>query len=1061
MVNVRALSKIFILLIGFFLLSAPILQIISTSSTVSFTSSDPNPNYLTVTLSEPIVGTSNLAEASGSNNQYLLSTRASNNGETELDNLTQYLIITPELFIETIEPLAAWKTQKGVYTKMMPLDGPTGINSTYNGPDLPAKIHAFLREYYNRTPYLKWLLLVGDSEIIPPRKILTNVSTGITEIYVERYCYSDYYYSALDTTWDNNSNQVYGEPGEEDWGPELFVGRLPVNDVSELATAVNKILTYEKNPPGGEWFTRSIQSGALMDRPNVPDDLNTPEDEGYNDYKDNAWEVIKKVIDLLPAFVNASIFLDYDRIPGGTYSKENDTLNENNVLAVFDLGTSTVNFVSKGDDNGVRHYNGNGQGLLELNSEYFFNHNTAKKASNGFKLPLLYTSSCTSVNFTNEDDSNLEQLIISPYGGAIGVIGATTETYRLEFYINDSSYGNWWLDEQFWQKFYSGSGRFRPGEILYKLKEDYYEHFTDTAHNPHPSGIYESLYRINFFSYNLLGDPEVQIYTDVPGEIKVEYDKIFSPIYRDSSLELKVLDKTTGQPVHDADVCLTGDNTYLTTRTDSLGIARFDLELQKDEVLSFTITAHNYRYYENTVRVVAVEDVLISEEGIQFDRNPVPPGTTVNITLTISNHGSSSISDLKINCYADEIASENLINQSIINILPSGNNKNLTFSWPVPPESHNFIVSVDPDDELFELNETNNIAEIMLIENKLPHFITNLPPIPISEDTISEDILNLTQYTHDPDTEDLEYSILNISHPGFNITINNSLISLYPPANWFGNVTAIITVFDGTSNDTEALTIIVNPVNDPPSINNTFDWLVQSENISVTSDRITILEDHIVDITIVAEDLDDATENLRFTAETELFSINSTSGRILFIPVNSQVGEYNINFTVNDSRSENNLGWREVTFEVINVNDPPELILNKTYFQATVGKTFEFSVMGFDPDFNDSIQFSDNTKLFEVDSTTGKVKFKPKDAQIGKHQITITASDGNASDSIIITLEIKSAPEPALQIYLILLCPVILIILILLFLVQEFLNYQRKQKDERTSKERKKKNEKE
>ncbi|MCK5560624.1 MAG: hypothetical protein KAJ51_08530, partial [Thermoplasmata archaeon] len=398
-----------------------------------------------------------------------------NNNFSNLDPRTQYLIITPQNFTEALKPLATWKHQKGVFTGIMPLDGPSGINSTYTGPDLPARIHTFLREFYVYAPTLKWLLLVGDSEIIPPRLILTNNITGSTIEYLSNNTFSDYYYSALDSNWDNNSNLVYGESGEEDWVPELAVGRLPVNNIDEVFDVVNKILYYEKNPLHGDWFSRTIQCGALMDRPNIIDNLATPQDEGYNSYKDNAYEVILKVRKLLPEWMQNYTFLDYDRMDGGEYTKSNDTLNESNVLAPFNLGASTVNFVSKGDDDGVRHYNGSGSGKIEYVSKHFFNYNTLRKVSNGYRLPLVYTSSCTSANFTETDDSNLEGLITNPIGGAIGFIGATTDTYRLEFYINDSSYGNWWLNEEFWRKFYTGEGDYRPGQILYQLKEDYYK----------------------------------------------------------------------------------------------------------------------------------------------------------------------------------------------------------------------------------------------------------------------------------------------------------------------------------------------------------------------------------------------------------------------------------------------------------------------------------------------------------------------------------------------------------------------------------------------------------
>ena len=101
---------------------------------------------------------------------------------SNFDPNTQYLIITNQSFLEAVEPLATWKHQKGIYTSISVLDGPEGISATYKGHDLAAKIHAFLRDYYFKSKNLKWLLLVGDSEIIPARLLLIKCVQIIIKI---------------------------------------------------------------------------------------------------------------------------------------------------------------------------------------------------------------------------------------------------------------------------------------------------------------------------------------------------------------------------------------------------------------------------------------------------------------------------------------------------------------------------------------------------------------------------------------------------------------------------------------------------------------------------------------------------------------------------------------------------------------------------------------------------------------------------------------------------------------------------------------------------------------
>ena len=965
-----------------------------------------------------------------------------NNNASLFDPKTQYLIITPEEFIPELEPLSAWKHQKGVYTDIATIDGLAGINSTYSGPDLAAKIHTFLRDYYASAPDLQWLLLIGDSEIIPARLLLNKNVSGDFPWVLHNYCYSDYYYSALDTTWDNNSNQIYGETGEEDWESDLYTGRLPVNNITEVRNAVNKILVYEKNPPYGGWFNKTIQCGALMDRPNVLDDFGTPVDEGYDWYKDNARKVIMKVKKHLPNDTQNFTFLDYDKVYGGDYKRENDNLNETLVVAAFNSGASTVNFVAKGDDNGVRHYSGNGVSKIEFASAHFFNHQTINKLENEFKLPLIYTSSCSSLNFTEPDDSNLENLITSAQNGAIGIIGGSTETYRLEFYEKNSSYGNWWLNDEFWRRFFTGEGEYKPGEILYNLKSDYYLHFLNSS-NPYPDKEYQPLYRTDMFAYNLLGDPEVSIYTQIPNKLNVQHPNTLSPILRNHSLTIKVFDDRTNQPVYGAKVCLMGNDIYEVIKTDANGIATFNLIIQKEEILNLTVTAHNHYYYEGNIEVHAHHDLVVKPEYIKFDRNPVPPGENISISINVLNNGSTVLSDILINCYSEQISNENLLAPTLkIESLSARKKKNVTFNWTTPDaefwstESRKIIAVVDVNDNIFELNEDNNAAETTLFKN-IPPEIYSIPDLPMFEDTPVHNIIDLKTGTYDEDTSELQYFIDQVSNPEFIITLNGSKLSANPPTNWYGNVSVVASVFDGTSYDTDEFVITVHPMNDPPVLNETLDWLIQCENVTVTPGHISVLEDQVVKITVVGNDYLDNNTNLKYSADTNLFVINESTGEFSFVPDNSLVGEYQINFSVSDGFDNQSIAWRWVTLEVLNTNDPPELDPLGVYY-ITVGEMFELKIEGTDVDQNDTLTYRDDTELFNIDLKTGEISFKPKDSDVGTHKIKIIVSDGSERTSKTLTLEIESAPDDPLNPSYLLLCPIILIILIIFLFVLEY-----------------------
>ena len=275
------------------------------------------------------------------------------------------------------------------------------------------------------------------------------------------------------------------------------------------------------------------------------------------------------------------------------------------------------------------------------------------------------------------------------------------------------------------------------------------------------------------------------------------------------------------------------------------------------------------------------------------------------------------------------------------------------------------------------------------------------------------------------------------------------MVSLTPPDNFFGTVSAKIGVFDGISTAIEYLSILVEPVNDPPSINETIDWEVHSENVTIKPDRIIVLEDQFVNITVIASDIDDNNSKLVINAQSNstkagMFYLNSTNGQFKFLAENSDVGIYYLNFSVNDTHDQNNLAWREVIIDILDVNDPPILLVSNEKHVATVGKTFEYEIIGYDNDPFDSLKFTDDTHLFDIDPISGLIKFKPKNSQIGKHQITITITDKNGNESIskIFSLEINSKPEDPLSSNYIIICPIILVCIILAFFIQERLSHR-------------------
>ena len=513
-----------------------------------------------------------------------------------------YAIICPSNLTKALKPLADWKTKKGVPAKIYTIDGPLGIYSSYSKGDNATKIHDFLTDMHENNSNLEWVLLVGDEDIIPSRSIFVNASS----LYgLDDYYYSDYYYAGLNNSWDQDNDGIYGEQkGDINWQVDLYAGRLPVNNYSEADLVIKKILMYETAPEVGTWMKNATFWSGLLDAPNNK--------SAYEPYKDNAIKVTNKILPHVPKHMNVVHLYDYNQSTGGNYTYISDTLDHQSGKNSFTGGHSILNFAGQAyytGDELAHYFNLTGKAPAPDGFTSLFTYNDAKYSTNGNKLPLMYLSTC-SVNFSELDDSNLEQLLTAPDGGAIGLIGNSGKSYRGEV-ENGSSYGNWWLNEHFWRLFFNGT--YQQGKCLYEVKEKY---VTEVIY---PGVPYIQMAVANLVGYNLLGDPELSIWTDMPERLSINTSLIFQTTHQ---LKFKVADES-GVPVENARVCVYNSETYESEITNDSGIAIIALDPRLTDTLEATVSAHNFLpanvqfSYENQPPVLKqLPDVVLDEDTV-------------------------------------------------------------------------------------------------------------------------------------------------------------------------------------------------------------------------------------------------------------------------------------------------------------------------------------------------------------------------------------------------------------------------------------------------------------
>ena len=129
----------------------------------------------------------------------------------------------------------------------------------------------------------------------------------------------------------------------------------------------------------------------------------------------------------------------------------------------------------------------------------------------------------------------------------------------------------------------------------------------------------------------------------------------------------------------------------------------------------------------------------------------------------------------------------------------------------------------------------------------------------------------------------------------------------------------------------------------------------------------------------------------------------------------SYFGNFTVNFTAEDSEGAFIIS-QNIEIFIENIPDAP-LILSIPNQSAAAGFPFIFQVQAHHPD-NFTMQFSDNTSLFEIHQDTGLINFTPSIVDLGSHSINITVNDirtdthGPFSTSVVFNLTVFNNSPP-------------------------------------------------
>ncbi|HID32595.1 MAG TPA: hypothetical protein EYP24_04390, partial [bacterium (Candidatus Stahlbacteria)] len=151
-----------------------------------------------------------------------------------------YAIITTQGLAGYFDAFKEWKTKKGYKAEVFTT---TWIYNNYPGHNgNQGAIRYFLRDYYENKGLI-FAILAGDYNFVPDRDIWDN--------WQSQYIACDWYYCDVDTNWNRNGNERYGEIGDvipPQCYFEVYCGRPSVKNSNHINIFTNKVLNFEKNP---------------------------------------------------------------------------------------------------------------------------------------------------------------------------------------------------------------------------------------------------------------------------------------------------------------------------------------------------------------------------------------------------------------------------------------------------------------------------------------------------------------------------------------------------------------------------------------------------------------------------------------------------------------------------------------------------------------------------------------------------------------------------------------------------------------------------------------------
>ena len=170
------------------------------------------------------------------------------------------LFITDQALEPYFAPYISFKTETGYLVKTITTDY---IYANYSGNDNQEKIRNCVIDYYSNFNIFA-VILGGDADKNNPAQDFVPHRGFYGVIDNDYDLPADMYYACLDGNWNNDGDLKWGEPGEDDLFAEVIVGRIAVDDSTEIAHFMHKQFMYQDQPVVAD-IEKALMLGEALD----------------------------------------------------------------------------------------------------------------------------------------------------------------------------------------------------------------------------------------------------------------------------------------------------------------------------------------------------------------------------------------------------------------------------------------------------------------------------------------------------------------------------------------------------------------------------------------------------------------------------------------------------------------------------------------------------------------------------------------------------------------------------------------------------------------------------